>query len=160
KVNDNWSLQAAATYNDSHLITVPDTPAYAKFKPNEGERLPFVPYFSYSANARFEHPMTAKLRGYFQLDLAHKGDMWNDLHVPGSNGFPRMLQPAYTLLNLRVGLNPAGGRWLAEVYVTNLTDKNAVIYTNSGNFDVRQTTNEPRVYGVRLNYRFGKEVNS
>jgi outer membrane receptor protein involved in Fe transport len=160
KVNENWSLQAAATYNDSHLITVPNTPAYMKFKPNEGERLPFVPYFSYSANARFQHPLSAKMRGYAQLDLAHKGDMWNDLHVAGSNGFPRMLQPSYTLLNLRLGLNPAGGRWLAEVYVTNLTDKNAVIYTNSGNFDIRQTTNEPRVYGVRLNYRFGKEINS
>ncbi len=161
KLNDNWSFQAAATYNDSHLITVPTyDPAHALFKPNEGERLPFVPYFSYSGNVRYAHPLNATLRGYAQLDLAHKGDMWNDLHVAGSNGFPRMLQPAYTLLNLRLGLNPAGGRWLAEVYVTNLTDKNAVIYTNAGNFDIRQTTNEPRVYGVRLNYRFGKETNS
>jgi hypothetical protein len=28
-----------------------------------------------------------------------------------------------------------------------------IIYTNTGNFDLRQTTNEPRV-------RFGKETNS
>lgn len=156
KVNENWSLQASASYTDSHLISS----HYATFEGNVGERLPFVPYFNYSANARYQHPLSANLNGYAQFDVAHKGDMWDDLHVAGSNGFPRMLQPAYTLMNLRFGLNPAGGRWLAEIYVTNLTDKNAIIYTNTGNFDLRQTTNEPRVYGLRVNYRFGKETNS
>ena len=82
--------------------------------------------------------------------------MWDDLHVAGSNGFPRMLQPEYTVLNLRFGLNPGSSHWLAELYVTNLTDKNAIVYTNTGNFDLRQTTNQPRVVGLRVNYRFGK----
>jgi len=152
-VNENWSLQAAGSYTDSHLISS----TYATFVANVGERLPYVPYFSYSANARYMQPLGARLSGYAQLDIAHKGDMWDDLHVVGSNGIPRMLQPAYTLLNLRFGLTPAEGeRWLAELYVTNLTNKNAIIYTNTGNFDLRQTTNEPRVYGLRLSYRFGK----
>ena len=48
-------------------------------------------------------------------------------------------------------------QWLTEFYITNLTDKNAIIYTNTGNFDLRQTTNEPRTFGVRLSYRFGKQ---
>jgi outer membrane receptor protein involved in Fe transport len=42
------------------------------------------------------------------------------------------------------------------LYITNLANKNAVIYTNEGNFDLRQKVNEPRVFGVRLSYRFGK----
>jgi hypothetical protein len=29
-------------------------------------------------------------------------------------------------------------------------------YTNEGNFDLRQTVNEPRVFGARLTYRGGK----
>ena len=156
RVNENWSLQASASYTDSHLISS----TYTTFEPNVGERLPFVPYFSYSANLRYEQPLSANLHGYAQFDIAHKGDMWNDLHVVGSNGFPRMLQPAYSLMNLRFGLNPAGGHWLAEIYVTNLANKNAIIYTNTGNFDLRQTTNEPRLFGLRVNYRFGKETNS
>ena len=156
KLNENWSLQAAGSYTDSHLISSP----YAFFKDNVGERLPYVPYFSYSWNLRYEHPLSNTLRGYAQFDLAHKGDMWDDLHVAGSNGFPRMLQPSYTIMNLRFGLNPEGGQWLAEFYITNLADKNAIIYTNTGNFDLRETTNEPRVYGLRLNYRFGKETNA
>lgn len=156
KLNQNWSAQAAASYIDSHLISS----RYANFQANVGERLPFVPYFSYSWNIRYQHPLGANLSGYIQLDSAYKGDMWNDLHVAGSNGIPRIDQPPYAITNLRVGLNPAGGRWLAELYVRNLTDKNAIIYSDTGNFDLRETTNEPRVIGLRVNYRVGKEKNS
>jgi iron complex outermembrane receptor protein len=156
KVNSNWSMQAAASYNDSHIISSP----YADFQGNIGERLPYVPYFAWSANLRYEHPLTPALRGYGQFDIAHKGDMWNDFHVEGSNGFPRILQPSYSIMNLRFGLNPEGGHWLTEFYITNLANKNAILFSNTGNFDLRQTVNEPRVYGLRLNYRFGKETNS
>ncbi|HYL71645.1 MAG TPA: TonB-dependent receptor [Candidatus Dormibacteraeota bacterium] len=157
KLNDNWSFQVSAAYIDARL----DSTKYAGFAQEVGERLPYVPYFSYSANARYESPLGAsKLRGFVQLDIAHKGDMWDDLHRDGTNGFPRMLQPEYTLINLRLGLNPEGGHWLAELYCSNLTDKNAILYTNTGNYDLRQTVAEPRVIGVRLNYRFGKETNS
>jgi iron complex outermembrane receptor protein len=156
KISDHWSLQAAGSYTDSHLTSSP----YSTFAPNVGERLPYVPYFSWSWNLRYEHPLVDALRGYAQIDMSHKGDMWNDLHVAGAHGIPRILQPDYSILNFRLGLNPAGGRWLAELYATNLTDKNAIVFSNTGNFDLRQTTNEPRVLGMRLNYRFGKETNS
>ena len=156
KLNERWSMQASTSYTDSHLISSP----YTAFQPNVGERLPFVPYFSWSWNLRYERPLGAGLRGYAQIDMAHKGDMWDDLHVSGSHGLPRILQPDYSITNLRFGLNPDGGRWLAELYVTNVEDKNAIVYTNTYNFDLRQTTNEPRVIGLRLNYRFGKETNS
>ena len=86
--------------------------------------------------------------------------MWNDFHVEGSNGFPRILQPSYSIMNFCFGLNPQGGHWLTEVYITNLANKNAFIFSNTGNFDLRQATNEPRVFGLRLNHRFGKGTNS
>ena len=156
KVNDNWSLQASTSYTDSHLISS----HYETFEAEVGERLPYVPYFNWSGNLRYEHPLSGQLNGYWQWDIAHKGDMWDDLHVAGSNGFPRMLQPEYSIMNLRLGMNPTAGQWLAAFYITNLTDKNAIIYTNTGNFDLRQTTNEPRTFGVRVSYRFGKPSSS
>jgi iron complex outermembrane receptor protein len=156
KINSNWALQSAISYTDSHVISSP----YAAFQGDVGERLPYVPYFSWTANARYEHPVAPGLKGYVQYDIAHKCDMWNDLNVQGSNGIPRILQPSYSIMNLRIGLNPEGGHWLSEFFITNLANKNAIIYSNTGNFDLRQTVNEPRVFGVRLNYRFGKETNS
>jgi iron complex outermembrane receptor protein len=157
KASDNLSVQASLSYNDAHLISSP----YAVFEDHIGERLPYSPYFSWSWNARYEHTLSASLSGYFQFDMAHKGDMWNDLN-PSSDttGIPRILQPGYTIMNLRLGLTPENSRWLAEFYITNLTDKNAIIYSNTGNYDLRQTTNEPRVFGLRLNYRFGKVSNT
>jgi outer membrane receptor protein involved in Fe transport len=156
KFGEHWSLQASGSYTDSHLTSSP----YAAFQANVGERLPFVPYFNWSWNLRYQLHLGASLRGYAQLDMAHKGDMWNDLHVEGAHGFPRILQPGYNIANLRFGLNPDGGRWLAELFVSNVADTNAIVYSNTFNFDLRETTNEPRVVGLRLNYRFGKQTNS
>jgi iron complex outermembrane recepter protein len=153
RITDNLTLQASVNYTDAR-VTSTVTPDYQTYV---GERLPFSPYFNWSWNARYEHPLGAELLGYLQFDMAHKGDMYNGLNPNDPNtGLPRILQPAYTLMNLRLGLNPVSSRWLAEFYVTNLTDKNAIVYSNTGNFDLRLTTNEPRVYGVRLSYRFGK----
>ncbi len=156
KFNEHLSFQAAASYTDSRIVSS----QYPTFEENVGERLPYVPYFSWSWNLRYEQPLVDGLRGYAQVDMSHKGDMWNDLHVEGSNGFPRILQPSYSIVNLRLGVNPEGAHWLTEFYVTNLADKNAIVYSNTGNFDLRQTTNQPRVFGLRMNYRFGKETNS
>jgi outer membrane receptor protein involved in Fe transport len=90
--------------------------------------------------------------------MADKGDMFNGLNPDDKNtGLPRVLQPSYIIMNLRMGVNPGGSEaWLAELYVTNLANKNAIIYSNTGNFDLRLTVNEPRVFGMRLSYRWGK----
>jgi len=153
QVNENLSLQASINYTDGHVISAVN-PAYQAYV---GERLPFSPYFNWSWNVRYEHPLADNLRGYLQFDMAHKGDMYNGLNPNDVNtGLPRVLQPAYTLMNLRLGFSPVNDRWLAEFYVTNLSDKNAIVYSNTGNFDLRLTTNEPRVFGLRLSYRFGK----
>jgi hypothetical protein len=146
-------MQLSASYNDSRVKT--DIYYNAYFQVAPGERLPYVPYFNWSGNARYEAPIKDALHGYVQYDVAHKGDMWNDLQTNGSNGLPRVLQPGYSVMNLRFGLNQTDAHWMTELYITNLANKNAVIYTNEGNFDLRQTVNEPRVFGVRLSSRFG-----
>jgi len=148
------SLEFSASYNDSHVLT--NSFENSSFQVTPGERLPYVPYLSWSGNARYEAPINDRFRGYGQFDIAHKGDMWNALETNGSNGLPRVLQPGYSVMNLRFGLNQTASHWMTELYITNLTNKNAIIYTNEGNFDLRQTRNEPRVFGARVSYRWGK----
>jgi outer membrane receptor protein involved in Fe transport len=154
QANAFWSMALSADYNDSRLIT--NDFSNPSFAVAPGERLPYVPYFSWSGNVRYEAPLHDGLHEFFQYDVAHKGDMWNDLQTNGSNGLPRVLQPGYSVMNLRIGLNQTDAHWTAEFYITNLLNKNADIYTNEGNFDLRETVNEPRVFGLRLSYRFGK----
>lgn len=95
------------------------------------------------------------VKGYVQYDIAHKGDMWSDLRVVNSNGFGGSLQPAYDISDLHFGVQAPNKHWTAEGYIANLLNKDAVIFTNTGNYDHRQTTNEPRVFGLRLQYRWG-----
>jgi outer membrane receptor protein involved in Fe transport len=154
--NSFLSMELSASYNDSRVTTA--LPGIAVVAP--GERLPYVPYFNWSGNIRYERPVADALRGFVQYDVAHKGDMWNDLQTNGFNGLPRVLQPGYSVMNLRFGLNQTAEHWSTELYITNFLNKAAVIYTNEGNFDLRQTVNEPRVFGVRLSYRFGKQASS
>jgi iron complex outermembrane receptor protein len=149
------TMELSGSYNDSEITK--DTFVNPSFVVPAGTRVPYVPYFNWSANARYERPIQDNLKGYVQYDVAHKGDMWNSLSE-ATNGLPRVLQPGYSTMNLRFGLNQTETHWSSELYITNLTNKNAVIYTNEGNFDLRYTRNEPRVFGVRLSYRFGKQT--
>jgi iron complex outermembrane recepter protein len=158
KVNEHWSLQGAINYNDAELTSNSYTNQYFEVPP--GSRLPYSPYFNWSGNVRYETRMSDRMSWYAQYDIAYKGDMYNGLSAQTGNGFPRFLQPPYGIQNLRIGLNGVDARWLTEFYITNLANKNAIIYTNTGNFDLRQTTNEPRVFGLRLSYRFGKVSNA
>ncbi len=160
QIINGLTLQASASYNDSRLISVkPNFTGVLTTMIVPRERLPFVPYFSYSASLRYTHAVSAALNGFFQYDIAHKGDMWSDLRaLPnpalGKKGSARFLQPAYSISNVSFGLESASGVWTLAAYVSNLWNTNAVIFVNTGNYDNRQTTNEPRVFGVRASYRF------
>ena len=153
KIDEHLTLQASVNYTDAR-VTSASTAAYDSYV---NERLPFAPYFSWAWNGRYQRHIADDLQGYLQFDMADKGDMFNGLNPDDKNtGLPRILQPSYIIMNLRMGVNPIGEAWFAEFYVANLADKNAIVYSNTGNFDLRLTTNEPRVFGVRLSYRWGK----
>jgi hypothetical protein len=81
--------------------------------------------------------------------------MWSDLNTSPLSTTTRTLQPAYDISNVRWGFTNAKDNWGAEAYISNLDNTRAVIYTNKYNYDGRQTTNQPRVFGLRLKYRFG-----
>lgn len=147
------TLSLAANYNDSTLTSNSfDNPQFVVTK---GQRLPFVPYLKASASARYELPLGPHINAYGQFDIAHTGDMWSNLNTSTLSQTSRTLQPEYNLSNLRLGLNNSQDGWGVEAYITNLDNTRAVVYTNRYNYDARQTTNEPRVFGVRLKYRFG-----
>ena len=158
QIAEGLTFEASGNYNDSRLTTVkPDFTGVLTDMIIPDERLPFVPYLSYSANVRYERSLAEELKGYIQYDIAHKGDMWSDLRALsnpalGKLGTSRVLQPEYNISNIRLGIERAS--WTLEAYISNLWNTNAVIYVNTGNYDDRQTTNEPRVFGLRASYKW------
>ena len=133
----------------------------ALFPIASGERLPYVPLLKASASARYNWPVGNNKTAFMQYDESFNGSMWSSLNLASSvvSGLQqRYLQPAYTLGTFRFGLGGKNEAWSVEGYLNNVADTHAVIYINTGNFDKRETTNPPRMFGVRIKYRFGKNT--
>jgi outer membrane receptor protein involved in Fe transport len=68
----------------------------------------------------------------------------------------RSLQPAYTIANLRFGLERPDGGWQVEGYISNLRNTRAVIFADYSSWFPQDVPTPPRVFGLRLKYRWGK----
>ena len=67
--------------------------------------------------------------------------------------FPATLvQQDYVLVNMAVGVEKDG--WLGEIFIDNLTDKNAQLSIDTLSFTPKVVTNRPRSFGFRLSYDF------
>jgi len=144
---ERWTFTLSASYNDSRIQTNRfQNPGFAV---NPDERLPYIPYLKASASVRYEWPLFGH-KAYAQFDESHTGAMWSNLNMA-----VRQMQPAYNLGSLRLGLDASDSHWNLEAYVSNITNKHAVIFINPYLYDSRETTNEPRAIGLRLKYRFG-----
>ena len=146
-------LQLSADYNDATLRSDEfQSPVYVVVP---GERLPEAPLVNFNVAGRYEWNVPAALRLFAQLDVSYKGSMWNDLRVD-----QRVLQPAYALGNLRLGVSRADGSWRAEAFVTNLWNSNAVLFVNTTGYDTWPGVSNPvvaappRTIGLRLTYRW------
>ena len=145
---ERLTFNLSASYNDSRIQT--NRFQNPEFPVVPGERLPSIPYLKASASVRYEWPLLERQKAFIQFDETHTGSMWSNLSVD-----VRAMQPAYNLGTLRLGVDSTDGRWALEGYVSNITNKHAVIFINPYLYDTRETTNAPRSFGLHLKYRTG-----
>ncbi|HXA35850.1 MAG TPA: sulfotransferase [Steroidobacteraceae bacterium] len=151
------NLSLSGNYNDARLRSNEfQNPSFVVLP---GERLAEAPIFNFNAIARYERRLTPAALAFAQVDLAHKGSMWNDLRVD-----VRTLQPEYTLGNLRFGVSEPAGSWRAEGYVTNVANKRAVVYVDRTGYayfpghSTPEMATAPRTFGMHLSYHWGKST--
>jgi outer membrane receptor protein involved in Fe transport len=60
--------------------------------------------------------------------------------------------PGYTTYDGSFGIGK--DQWNVEVFGQNLSDENSSTYTSAVQFVVTQTVLRPRVFGVRMSYKF------
>lgn len=131
---------------------------------NRSLKLEDVPEHSLVAQARYELPISAFGGAKFYIE----GDsqVQTERFIDPSN---RRWVEDYVLANLRVGLS--GDRWDAMLYVNNLTDDDTILTAQDSPGDVDAsirtpgafgptdgisiTLPDPRLIGVRFNWRFG-----
>ncbi|MEX2525708.1 MAG: TonB-dependent receptor [Gammaproteobacteria bacterium] len=85
------------------------------------------------------------------LEIANEG---GNFIGGGGAVFPsgRYVQQDYAILNLAMGVRK--GNWGAELFVNNVTDKNAQLNIDTLQFTPKVVTNRPRTIGARFSYNF------
>ena len=153
RINTNWTLTGGLAYNIAELegdfATIARDPplVYAE----DGRRLAHTPEWAWTLGLRYDRAITGNRDIYGQATWSYTDERWN-LLARQSEQEPVLLD-SYALVNLRAGINFRDGAWGAELFVNNATDERAEIFQNSGYYDPRITTNQPRTFGVRVRFR-------
>ncbi|MDK2760240.1 MAG: TonB-dependent receptor [Sphingopyxis sp.] len=148
-----FTLNGSYSYIDARYTVVADASAGAILN---GAPFPYTPKHKYSIGGSYETPMG----GAGDLVLAVNYVRQTKVSTAQTNSSFYNFLPAYGLLNASVGLRDVGGRPIdLTLFATNITDEAKPVgvldqYAGSSG-TVGLTYTEPRMYGVRIGYRFG-----
>ncbi|MEM7366716.1 MAG: TonB-dependent receptor, partial [Pseudomonadota bacterium] len=152
RLGTHWTMTAGLSYNAAELNNAFSTIArdpelvYAE----DGRRLAHVPEIKYSIGVRYDK--RAPFGNTFaQANYSFTDERWN-LLARQSEQEP-VIMDSYALLDLRAGVELDKSGTAFELFLTNATDERAQIFQNSGYYDSRITTNQPRTIGLRVKFR-------
>jgi len=184
RVTSGLTLQGAASWNQSEQMNSPalinSNPASVNFgkpitesckssgtncKPISnlfgpiGNPSANSPPIQFSLRARYEWTFN-DYTPFVQVGVTHTGHSYTQAGANPSiaaNGVIsttglRFENPAYSTYDASAGI--AKNQWNAHVYIQNLADSNASVFTNTGQFVVAETVIRPRVIGVKFGYNF------
>ena len=114
------TIQGGATFADTRIgqftaADLTDPSHFANLSNLPGQRLAFAPRTSVTLAATWETPMSNGMK--FRANISGK---YNSEFNTGSDLHPSKDQPAFTLVNARMGIGPANDKWTLEVWADNL----------------------------------------
>lgn len=162
------TLTVAATYLDAKFLDFPNAEGPAGPRNLSGQPLTDAPDFSGSVVARYETPVSEKLKIFMQGDVFYRSSVFTELTYD-----PNLVQGRYAKVNARIGVGEIGPGWNFELFARNITDN--ITFGRGGrpvfggvtallpaagapSFPVGNAyikfTGEPRTYGATLRYSF------
>jgi iron complex outermembrane receptor protein len=150
------TLQAAVTYLDSEVTG--DFMNYDQFSNPinfKGEPLPNTPKWAFSVGPRYDWDFNSSYSAFVAGDVRYTSmtQSYFGAEEAASAGYPSEVNKAYTLLNLRAGINSEDGHWRYEVFGDNVT--NTYYTTQSVRVDtVARYVGMPATFGIRVGYRY------
>ena len=160
-IESNWSwlpmeqltLTGTVGYNNAKLkeaaVLWPDTDNETTIP--KGTRLPLMPEWKFSLNARWD--FQDQIWGadpFTMVTWTYNDDSLNSLGVTaGVQQDPPTVNPSFDIVNLRFGLN--GDDWSAQIFVDNLFNEYATVFYSTRWTQLRAAVLPPRVIGI--NYR-------
>ena len=171
---EGLSLNLSGSVTDSKFETTLPGALTAATGIRDGNRLPSVPRFQFTASGSYEFPVTDSLTGFVNASVQHVGDRYTQpadqennprtfvhglpfLGAPASAATTVNLKlPSYELANLSAGVESADGLTITA-FVNNLTNENAKLSFDrerGGRARLGFAVNTPRTYGVSIRKTF------
>jgi iron complex outermembrane recepter protein len=148
RVTDFWRLSGGFAYVDSRFDTVtPEVAAQTGIV--SGERTPGVARWTANLSSSLELPLAGSSRLYSTATYQYTGSIYN---YAGTSDPRRFLQPAYSLVNLRLGVRR--DNWNVAAFLNNVFDKRAILFRDRILGETRDTINRPRSIGINVSATF------
>lgn len=120
----------------------------------KGDRLVAVPEWTAGASLEYVKSVSDTLEMLARLDFAHVGESYSTLSPADTY---RRTNPAYQIMNARLGIQGMENEWSAAIFVNNLFDSLAInnigSSSNTGGFTTINSV-PPRTIGLSLSRRF------
>jgi outer membrane receptor protein involved in Fe transport len=142
-MNDNFTLFANFSYNDTELTRVP--PNIVSIAP-EGDPLALAPEIQYVVRGRYEWDV-AEGGAFAQAAYSYTDDTVSSINV----GALETLD-SYNTLDLAAGYSRDS--WSATLFVENATNELAEVFISNEDDILKTTPNRPRTIGLRFSYKF------
>ena len=143
-ISDTFSMSLMANINDP---TMDDdlVDAGGTTLGNKGNTLAYVPEQRFILTLDKDFNVKGK-PAYMSLDSSYTGKRWAD-------ELNTAAMPSYSIMNMRAGMDLGKGI-SGEVFINNVNDTRPVLGLYDDFGDLRQTSSQPRVIGLRLRYKY------
>ncbi|MFT3792252.1 MAG: TonB-dependent receptor [Rudaea sp.] len=147
---EGWKFGVNAIYLrsriDDDFISYDDFGALLNFR---GESLPNTPKVQWNADAQYDWSLGHGLNAFVGANVNHQGSAFN-----GFGEHPQFAIDAFTLLDLRAGIEAADSRWRLAFWAHNATDKYYWINQLRIGDTITKVVGMPRTFGVAYTYWF------
>lgn len=147
---DGLTLSAGGVYVDTKI-----TSAYSNFTQFgqlasfKGRAFPYTPKWQLNADASYRFPVTADIAAYVGGNVSHRSSSSGDF-VPD----PRVAIDAFTLLDLRAGIEAADGRWRVGLFGRNVTNEYYWTTATRRSDAIVRFAGMPAIYGIDFTVNF------
>lgn len=147
---DELTLSAAVTYIDSKV-----TSSFNAFTPLivpkniRGEQLPNTPKWQLQGGVNYLVPMSSALDLHLGANARYQSSANSSFGEE-----PSFLIRGYTIVDAFAGVESSNGKWSAQIWGRNLTNKYYLTSILQGGDTIGRTTGMGATYGITLNYKY------
>jgi outer membrane receptor protein involved in Fe transport len=142
-------IGAAATFLDAKIDRFTGVNQVGEVDNFAGSAVPYAPKWTLTSSIDYDHPLTDQWSGFVGAQVSY------ETRTTAAIGSPSLyLMPAYSLLNLQLGVQSRDGRWRAFAWGKNVLNRFYVNNVVEAEDAVIRFTGRPATYGLAVSYRF------